>query len=114
MIVPAWGWGKLKTYGPAPLPVTTSANSPLTPRSVAATPVTGSLKVILMEVREDTAVPDVGTVTETTGAASPDISLRSRAAEQSRWEMRIKEMLTKNVGNSHTKRDRSGETPVSE
>ena len=67
--LPGAGWGKLNTYGPAPAPVTASACSPFTPKSVAATPVTGSLKVMLTDVRIDTVVPGVGTVTVTVGAA---------------------------------------------
>jgi hypothetical protein len=44
--------------------------------SVDSTPVTGSLKVILTDVRVETVVPGAGIVTETTGAASPGIPLR--------------------------------------
>jgi hypothetical protein len=50
--------------------------------SVDSTPVTGSLKVILTDVRVETVVPGAGIVTETTGAASPGIPLRNSAATQ--------------------------------
>ena len=68
MTVPVVGASNVKTYGPASVPCTPLAGNPLTRRSVASTPVTGSLNTISVSASCRTSTPSGGCRDFTVGA----------------------------------------------
>ena len=95
--VPGGGCVNVNVYGPAPLPVTKVALSPLMLRSSASTPVTASLNVIAMLESVLTVVPGVGVVVVTEGAAlalnasaSPKATMLEKR-QQRRGDFRMRE-----------------------
>ena len=64
---PAAGCAKSKTYGPASEPATFVAGTPLTSKSAASTPATGSLNVTDRLVNDGSVAPGCGLTAVTVG-----------------------------------------------